>query len=474
MKIIEKLLLLVILIFSIYSCEKHELLTDPSARLSFSMDTVLFDTVFTTIGSTTRQLKVYNPYKQRINVSTIYLATGNNSDFRLNINGIAGSKVDDLEIPARDSIYIFIELTVDPNGINTPMVVQDSIIFITNGNEQDVDLLAWGQDVHLINAEIIKTQTWTNDKPYLIYNSMLVDTGHILTIEQGTQIYLHRNSSILVYGTLIVNGTKDEPVVFQGDRLEKLYDDIPGQWGTIALLSGSENNVINYAEIKNGIAGFQVGEYDDDSNPVLIISNSKIENMSFTGFYAFGSTISASNSVIANCGTMAIALLKGGNYEFYHCTIANYWNYSVRITPSIVISNYFEYEGNLYVRDLENAYFGNCIIYGNLESEIGLAYEPEIVSFNYQFDHCLIKVNADSTDISDEIFFKSILINQDPKFISIEKLDFQLDTLSNAKDKGAIEVGNLFPLDLNQNSRIDDEAPDLGAYERIESNKKKD
>jgi len=456
-----------IFIIFLISCEKEEIITDPDVRLTFSSDTILFDTVFTTIGSTTKQLKVYNPYNQKVRISSVYLAIGDDSNFRLNINGFTNNNVTDIEIPAKDSIYIFIEVTIDPMGVNSPMVVEDSIIFITNGSEQDVDLLAWGQDMHLINGEIISSQTWTNDKPYLIYNSMLVDTGHLLTIEEGTEIYFHRNSSMLVCGTLIVNGTINNPVVFQGDRLEEIYEDVPGQWGTIAFLDGSTGNNLSFAIIKNGIAGFQVGEHDKSTSPSLNLSCCTIENMTFAGIYSFGSTISASNTIITDCGSMALALLKGGDYEFIHCTISNNWNYSIRITPSVVLSNYFEYDGNLYVRDLTRADFGNCIIYGNQKSEIGFASDTDLASFNFLFDHCLIKLDSDTTDISDEFLFRSIILNQDPKFVSIENHDYQLDTLSFAKDKGALEIGNRFPFDLNLNSRIIDTAPDLGAYERI-------
>ena len=203
MRIVFRLILVNIFVLFLISCEREEIITDPDVRLNFSSDTVLFDTVFTSIGSTTKQLKVYNPYDQKVRISSVYLAIGDESNFRLNINGIRNNNVNDIDIPAKDSIYIFIEVTIDPTGVNTPMVVEDSIIFITNGNQQDVDLLAWGQDMHLINGEIISSQTWINDKPYLIYNSMMVDTGYTLTIEEGTEIYFHRNSSMLVFGVVV-------------------------------------------------------------------------------------------------------------------------------------------------------------------------------------------------------------------------------------------------------------------------------
>jgi len=206
------LILPVILLIILFSCGKNDPIVNPDAKLEFSTDTVLFDTIFTTIGSTTQNFRVYNPHKQPIIIDRIRLGGKQGTTYRLNINGRVTSELEQVEIPAEDSIFIFVEVTLNPNSINTPLIVQDSIIFQTNGNTQDVKLIAFGQDVHLINGEIIKSQRWINDKPYLVYNSMLVDSLETLTIEAGTRIHFHKRSSLLVQGTLIVNGTAEEPV----------------------------------------------------------------------------------------------------------------------------------------------------------------------------------------------------------------------------------------------------------------------
>ncbi len=266
------------------ACRDNNYASSPDISLQFSTDSVVFDTVFSGIGSATRRLKVYNPADKKIRISEIRLAKGNASKYRLNIDGLPVNKLNDVEIAGKDSMYIFVEVTINTN--EDMLLEQDSIIFLTNGNYQDIKLLAWGQDVHFINAQIVGTDTWTNDKPYLIYNSMLVDTNQTLTLEAGTHLYFHRGSRLYVAGTLIINGTLEEPAVLEGDRLEYMYFDVPGQWNGIWLMNGSKHNNFNYTEIKNAIIGIQVDTLADLSIPTLTISNSKIEHHSYAGIYA--------------------------------------------------------------------------------------------------------------------------------------------------------------------------------------------
>lgn len=463
-----KFILIIAISILYFSCEKEEFNKSQTANLQFSKDTVLFDTIFTTIGSTTKRFTVKNPYKESVKISSIYLASAENSPFRLNIDGYPGNRLDNVEIKGKDSIYVFVELTIDPTGSNLPMVVQDSIIFSFNSKQQDVDLVAFGQDVHKINGEIIGTETFYNDKPYLIYNYLFVDTNSVLSIEPGAVLHFHRGSRLYVAGTIIANGSFDSPIKFEGDRLEHIYDDIPGQWDGIWLLPGSKDHVFNFTEIKNAIIGIQVDTLTNLTKPTLEISNSKIQNMSAAGIYAQGSTIKAYNNVITNCGQFAVALTLGGSYEFYHCTFANYWRFSTRTTPSILLNNYYiDIYNNLQIRPLDKATFSNCIIFGNKEAEIIFDYH-ESENFNFLFDHSLLKVDSDFST-NDPANFKNVIVNQDPKFIDSQNHNYELDTLSIAKDKGDPDIGLIYPLDINLNNRNLDSGPDLGAYERIEN-----
>jgi hypothetical protein len=472
---------LILAVFALQACYDYEKFTNsPSAYISFSTDTVQFDTVFTSIGSATLQMKVYNKNKDAIRTD-IKLASGQNSYYRLNIDGVATDEYDDLEIMGNDSAFIFVEVNVDPQNSNSPIVITDSIMFYTNGNTQNVKLVAYGQDVHLYNDSVIGTTHWLADKPYLVFNSVMVDSLGTLTIDAGAKIHFHTNSSLLVKGTLLVNGTKDLPVVFQGDRLEDWYENKPGQWGAtykndsvtytlgnIHLLNGSYDNVINYAEIKNGIKGIQIDNHTNSDKPTLTLSNSIIKNMSIAGIYAQTTNLLVYNSVIANCNYYATVLSLGGHYEFYHSTIANHPNAS-RSTESLIFNNYYTSNDQSYVYDFD-ALFANCIIYGDLDQEFAIdSFPTNEVKFDFLFDHCLMKL-AKSFNISDTNCYKDIISNADslPRFKNISEGNYRLDTLSAAKDKGNIEYSRFIPTDFDGNNRLQDGLPDLGAFERIE------
>jgi len=483
---INKLMLFVVLSLLIYSCRNTEQFTeDSSVKLGFSTDTVNFDTVFMTIGSSTKQFKFYNNNDKPVR-TTISLAGGTNSFFRLNIDGQSSDKIANYEIMANDSAFVFVEVNVNPQNTQNPMVISDSIVFITNGNQQNVKLEAYGQNVHLYNDSVINTSTkWIADKPYLIYNSILINKDVKLTINEGVKIYFHNESAMWVLGTLDVQGTVDNPVLFQGDRLEDWYKYSPGQWygyfrndsveyltGGIHFWQGSKDNIINNAIVKNGVKGIQIDSKNENSyNPTLILSNSIVKNMSAIGLLAQTSDILVYNTVIANCGYYAVVLNYGGSYGFYHTTIGNYYEFDTRKTPSLIFNNYYAVGDDVKTFDF-NAEFGNSIIYGNLDNEFLFDFNlSENKDVGFTFDHCLMKLD-DKFDTSNDKIYKDIIRNKDslPKFINTYEGDFRLDTLSAAKDNGASKYSIYPPLDRDKDGvdRNSDKNPDIGAYERVE------
>lgn len=357
------------------------------------------------------------------------------------------------------------------------MVVQDSIEFTTNSNIQNIQLIAYGQDFKLIKGETIKTTTWTSEKPYLIYDYAYIDSTSVLTIEPGTRIYFHKGAGLYARGTINANGTFQEQIHFLPDRLEESYEDIPDQWNGIVLFSGSHDNVFDFCVIKNANIGLQVGTIENEGFASVKLTNSQIENMAYAGLFALKSKIFAYNDLVANCGFYAVALLVGGEYDFYHTTIANYWgNYSskARSSASLVISNVLiipDSKGGSvsYSGDLVKAFFGNSIVFGNIiqEIELGNNYKNE---FNYFFENCIVQV-ADTFNTSNKEHYKNVWkgVKYDPRFIDpYKEFNYQLDTLSPAKDIGKPEFGEKFPLDILNKERTIDSGPDLGAFERIE------
>ena len=478
----KKYFLPLLVVTILFACKKDILENNQSATLHFSTDTITFDTVFASIGSITKTLTVYN--HNSFNVKSNIALKGNSAaHFRMNIDGVPGNNQSNIEIPAKDSVFIFLEVTIDPSSNTTPYVLTDSLVFTTGTKQQDVDVVAWGQDAYFHTANtygnIINetdttrfyyhlldcTTSWTNDKPHVIYGYAVIDPGNTLTINEGCDIYFHKNSGILAGnpfsnasgGSIKVNGTLGNEVTFQGDRLDSWYKDIPGQWDRIWLMPGSINNEINYAIIRNGNIGIHADTVAN-SNPTVSITNTIIENMSAIGILGQGANITATNTVVSNCGQYAVACNIGGTYNFTHCTFANYWNYNHRNTPSILLNNYYEgADGNIYVRDLNVASFTNCIIDGSLSTEVSFQ-EQELGEFNYTFDHCLIKL--DPTINTDNSHYENAIINQSPKFVDNTEGDFHL-----TEESPAINAGNSSTegaSDIEGNPRNN---PDLGAFE---------
>ena len=472
----------------LFSCSEPDDEMISNAQLNFSSDTITFDTIFASIGSITEALTIYN--NNNFDITTnINLSTGApGANFRMNIDGVSGNNQNEVFIGNNDSIFIFIEVTIDPSSNSTPYILSDSLLFTTGNNLQSVKLIAWGQDAHfhtantfgpIINGtdtnkiyyhQINSNQTWTNDKPHVVYGYVIIGPSAQLNIDPGTNIYFHKNSGIIVGnpfsnqygGTLKVNGIYNNEVTFQGDRLDSWYENIPGQWDRIRFIPGSYNNEVNYAIIKNGTTGIHADTVAN-SNPTVTVNNTIITNMSSIGILGQGATLNVSNTVISECGQYTVACYIGGDYTFNHCTFANYWNYSFRNTPSILLNNYYyDSYDNIQIRDLNNVYFGNCIIYGSLSTEISFD-NNENGQFNYTFDHSLIKIDPNINTSSNN--YNNIIKNSDPLFTDHLNNDFNLEEDSPAKNSGDFQITQNNNLTLDLNEKLRNNPPDIGAYE---------
>ena len=128
------------------SCRKDKFNLNDTVKVN--ADTLWFDTVFTKVSlqkprSVTKQILVHNPYNERIRTS-IQLAGGANSHFRLNVDGEPGYRFNDVEILPKDSIFLFVEVHPDPNNNSpdfNPLIIRDSIIYTTNGKESKTMLI---------------------------------------------------------------------------------------------------------------------------------------------------------------------------------------------------------------------------------------------------------------------------------------------------------------------------------------------
>jgi len=465
-------ILLLTTILATIGCKKEELNSDPSFQLEFSTDTVIFDTVFTTIGSSTRSLVIRNTSENRINISRVSLAGGKSSPFRLNIDGIPAEQYLDLEIAANDSAYIFVKVTIDPNNENSPLIETDSIVFETNGNVQDVKLVAWGQDAYFHVNTILKGDiTLPDDKPHVVYGKLTAYKDCNLNMMAGTKLYFHSGSSLEIRAgaSLTVAGTLEKPVTFTGDRLEDYYLDKPGMWEGIWLEKGCRNISFTYAEITNAKVGIQADSCGYSNGDPLILHNCMIHNMINYCLRATTAKIAATNCQFTNSGGNVVSIENGGEYDFRNCTLGRYFN--GKGYPCLSIDNYFtDTTFKRFPTDLTKAYFGNCIITGNQQAELELNKE-EGALFNFQFDQCLVQWDEERyKEFSAN--FTNCINNEAAEFIDPYTNDFQLDTLSFAIDAATLGIiNNVVPsiiLDRKGVSRLEHGQPDMGAYERVE------
>jgi len=460
-------LVLVVLGFSLWgslsSCNKQVILS--KAHLEFSTDTLVFDTVFTTVGSTTKALKIYNKDQKSIKIDAIELMGGAQSVFRLNIDGVPTDLQKDLILEAQDSLFIFVEVTLNSNGGNQPLIIEDSIRFRTNGKDQFVRLAAWGQDAyfHYTNFQAnifdLNEGVWPNDKPHVIYGAAIVDSSKTLTIPAGTKVHLHKNAILYVYkGALQIEGELGNEVVFQGDRLEQDYQDVSGQYYGIYFHEALPSS-INYAILKNGTSGVHLYSQDpSNTSYTLALTNTQIYNEARYGVFIYaGARVKAENCLISQNGTHALLVLQGGSFNFNHC---NLLGYGASTNPAVGISNYFtNYQlEETYVSSIEEGVFKNCVIDGNLKTELAIdTIQMTGVVLNFDFSYSLFKSEQTYTD---SFYGNNIFWNKASSFNNPSERDFTFSLNSFLSNNG---ISSSVFNDIVGQAR--NNPPDIGAYE---------
>ena len=457
MKNIIQALLVALIIFISCTPEDEKIISGDIQPLVFSTDTVIFDTIFTEVGSVTKRLIVGNPNKNAVNISSITLAGGNSSAYTMFVDGVANDRFQDELILGEDSLLILVSVLIDPGNEDLPFLVKDSIVFNTNNILQDVKLISYGQDANFLNDSILVCNTvWDSEKPYVISNSVLVDTLCTLTIKKGVRIFSDNESFIFIKGKLIVEGEVESPVLFSNSRLDENFANAPGQWGGIIFLPGSKENNINFTSIRNAQVGLNLDTSDNDTIPEIIVNNTIIENMSASGILTIGADVFATNVLIDNCAEFMTGNFGGGYHTYIHCTFANSQSDFFRQNPSFTFTDNFSQNDRTLIGDLV-INIGNSIVWGDLDEELFFDVSGATNS-TLLIANSILKTNL-------ELDINNNLLNENPRFLDPGNFNYRLDTLSPAKDAGT--PGDLL-FDLDANPR--DENPDLGAYERIENN----
>ncbi|MCW3122273.1 MAG: hypothetical protein JWQ38_1765 [Flavipsychrobacter sp.] len=435
------------------ACKKPKPLSDGGV-LTFSTDTLTFDTVFTTQGSYTSGVMIYNPQGQEVIVSSVRLQDGASSYFHLNVDGFQGNTISNLKIAAHDSIYVFATVKIDPTDTLTPFIIVDHLIATMNGKDFSIPFTAYGQNAHfIVNDSLIADQTdWKTDKPYVVKGACVIGPGKVLRIPAKCRVYMHQDARFIVYGGLGINldGSGTDSVVLQGDRLDRgyfLHEEYPGEWGGIWFKPGSlgviKNTIIKNcgnSTLYNGL-GTLAAAIEVDSLAKLYIDNSVIKNSIGYGILGVRGNITATNCLIHTCGAQAFGVIIGGADTMTNCTFANYGTAQVKhiTNPTVAILSYFAPGGGEpAIPGTLNTILTNCIIYGSLDSEFYCDNSGGGTS-NLTMDHCLfgtgwqipsfLKTNACKIGQAATGFI-------DPKFTNPNARNFMLSSSSPAVDAG--------------------------------------
>lgn len=483
MKVFVAIIAAVVLMLT--ACVEENISYSPELRLSFSCDTLVFDTLFVGQPSATKTFMMYNRNKNALNIDEIRLGGGAASHFRVNVDGRivdAGDAVNDIVIKGRDSLYVLVEMTPELSvGDSLFSFSFDSLLFHVNGNIQSVALLGVGRDANLINNLSITADTvLSSAKPYLVFGHIHIPENKSLTIAEGTHIYMHAGANIVADGTLTIAGTAQKPVVIRGDRTDAIndaaqtpYSQMPNQWGGIYLQNPSAHYVINNARIHGMSAGVMlIGS--NRVSPSLSVSNTVIHNSGLYGVYAQMADLSLTNCEISNCGESCL-LVVGGTTYMAHTTIANYYRFASRSTASLRIVNVSVQNGFARSYPVEAFVAENSIVFGQNANELEFVADSA-TTFNVYFSRSLIKSKQqDSHYFADCLWARSVnypnAIDTVFRCVNIANIEetgyynFRLDSLSFARNCAQQAVSSRYPLDLDAYHRLSDSAPDLGAYE---------
>lgn len=439
------LLALLLLPLMFASCQKEGQWATEGVELEFSCDTMAFDTVFTQMGTTTRQFKVYNRTGHDCRIREVTLQNGYSSRFRLNVDGDTSMVAKDLYIAAGDSMFVFVRANINPNLSTEPFLIEDAVLFRMDDGMQRIPLTAYGRNAiyHIPTDTIIDADTavidqfgrpyaysvidcehWRHDLPHVIVGYAVVDSRRTLHLEAGDELYFCEDAVLWIYdsATLDVRGTEERPVLFTSVRHDGHYDALPGQWGFIWMMQGCVNNYIDHAVIENAFVGLQADSCSN-SNPTLAISNTVIRNHTLAGMIGNTAYMLGDNLLIYNCGTATLALQYGGWYDFGRCTFADYWTYEPRTVPSVQITNYRDYEETHYIWPMQSQ-LTDCIIYGSRQSELIVDLDDRAEA-SATLTHCLVRGGE---------------WDEDPKFADPHGGDYHLE-----EDSPAQGIGYQYP-----------------------------
>jgi len=457
------------------SCKDDDNFTlSPSHLLTFSVDTIDIDTVFSNVPTTTKSFWVYNRSGDGIRCKNVRLENGGATGFRVNVDGqylgqLADFAITDIEIRNKDSVRVFVELTSPENGQLEPQLCQDNLIFtLESGVEQKVNLSAYTwdavkyTDLHVSKDSLISSL----QKPIIIYGGIEVDSGATLSIAAGTTLYFHNDAGMAIHGTLKTLGRPGSEVVLRGDRIDHMfdyltYDRVPGQWQGLHFYASSYENELTYTDIHSAYNGV-IADSSDVKKNKLAMANSTIHNCQGFGMHATSSRLILNNCQFTN--TLADCVrLDGGRVSMNNCTLAQFYPFDGARLSALHFTS--------IQAPLEDLSVANTLITGYADDVLTGEHGDSTETFNYLFDHCIIRTpkvaTRDSVNFMHVTFedVKDTIHCGEKHFVNIDTknlvYDFDLDSVSSAIGK----ADSLTALPVDRKGRQRDKSPDVGAYE---------
>ena len=485
-----KFLLPTLLAVLIAACSDYESFSDnPSFRLSFSADTIAFDTLVSTIPSSTKTLYAFNHNDNGMRISTIQLEGGAPSHFRVNVDGrfLEEGVWRDFEVLRHDSLIIRIEMTPPEAGSNEPLYFTDKLHFLLeNGATQSVVLTGGSIDAYIQKGGMIieSDETLLTDKPYVIYDSLVVKPQATLTLSEGTILMFHDKAALHVYGKLLVKGSIEKPVVLRGDRLDHMfdylrYDNTPSRWEGVVIHRGSYGNELYQCDLHSSLFGIICEDTEevkpDETKPSVTLDCCILHNIGGDGLQLNNCVSKVTNTQISNTLGHTV-YIYGGTHTFVYCTVAQFYPFTANRGDALHLAT--SEEGSEYGM-LRKAHFINCVITGYGSDVIMGENIPEDGSCNYLFHHCFLNTPA----VEDQEHFVGCIFDQDKKKDEEDKLvrqdnflvfdtknfiyDFTPKAESLIRTLADPTVAGLPTFDRRGINRLADEAPDAGCYEYV-------
>ncbi|MCQ2214528.1 MAG: hypothetical protein MJZ31_01240 [Bacteroidales bacterium] len=427
----------------IYGCESEYSTPSNTNALVFSTDTLSFDTLFVGDRSETYALKLYNKSDKNVLIDQILLEGGELSHYNVNIDGNNVSSLSSVELAAKDSLYIFVNILC-PDISDAFCSISDKITLRVGSLTKSSVITTYIQNFNLLDNAVINHNTTLNSTlPYRVVGELKVNEGTTLNIAPNTRLYMAKGSRIEVFGALIAQGEIDKHIVIHGDRLTSFYDSIPAQWDHICI-NKSAQAYLKCVDISNAKYALQV-----DSTATVEVNSSSLRDASKNLIYSRFGNISILNSLFCNCGA-AVIEDQASNIDIVHSTFSNHFTWDYRKKPSL---NLLPYGDNTYGDIL----IANSVIEGNLDEELVCESESMVV------DHSAISIKNESK-LDKDSRFTNVISMRKINFVNRKGHDYHIKPTSEGIEKGNSKYVSLCPIDFEGNER-DTSTPTIGAYE---------